>query len=285
MTRTSTHLLAGMAILGLSGVAQAADMGGPYRAPTVVQPIAEASSNGWYLRGDVGVGLTGSGKWSEGTIDAWNADPDFTGRAGWHSRSVGDTGTVGVGVGYQFNEYLRGDITAQYRANTRISGVNYIFADDGNWENKVSGKLRTGVFMANAYADLGNYSGLTPYVGAGLGAAYHRLSATDLGIGPDNDGATGRYTSAGNWQLAWALHTGLAYDLGRNLKLDVGYSYLNLGTAKTGVLKCNDPCGGTTPPKGLGVKDLFSHDLHIGVRYLLNPVERPVYAAPVVAKF
>ena len=286
MTRISTHLLAGLAVLGLSGMAQAADMSGPFRAPTVIEPIAEVSgSTGWYLRGDVGIGINSTPKLNSTGTAGIDANPTAT----WLARDIGDTPFISAGIGYQFTDYLRGDITAEYRASTRfranasyprVADIAYPYYD---------GDLTSTVVMANGYADLGNYSGLTPYIGAGLGVAYNKTGTTyqHTSFQPLGTFADGSLPGQSKWNLAWALHTGVSWDVNPRLKLEMGYSYKSLGEVGTRELRCNEGGGVVTNcNEWLKLKNLASNDLHIGMRWLLNPVApKPAYAAPVVAKF
>ncbi len=288
MTKIAIHLLAGTAILGLSAVAQAADMGGPFRAPTVVQPFAEpVSTGGWYLRGDIGIGINQVPKLSSTGSAGIDANPN----ASWLSKGMADTPFIGAGVGYQFTDYLRGDITAEYRSSTRwrasaryprtATDVAYPFYD---------GSLSSTVVLANGYADLGNYRGLTPYIGAGVGAAYNKMGDTYQHTSFPAYGtfADGVLPGQGKWNFAWALHTGVSWDVNPRLKLEMGYSYKNLGSVKSAELRCNDNPN-VTPRcnEWLSLKNLASNDLHIGMRWLLDPPEAraPVYSAPVVAKY
>jgi opacity protein-like surface antigen len=283
-----TSLLAGTAIFGLSAVVHAADMGGPYRAaPQVISAAPEpAFSSGWYLRGDVGIGLMQKGSWAETTIDSGLYAP-----SGWDSRKLDNVAIFGVGAGYQINEYLRGDVTVQYRTRSKVSGVNSITdtwntttpQTPGGWKDRIDGKLDSFVVMANGYADLGRFSGFTPYVGAGIGVAYNRLSQIDdYGVGTGNAGASGSYGSSSNGSFAWALHGGFAYDLTQNLKMDLGYTYMNLGEARSGDLRCGVPCSGGS----LRIKDITSHDIHLGLRYVFSePAPTYVQRTPIVAKY
>jgi len=287
MTRISIHLMAGVAILGLSGVAQAADMGGPFKAPTVVEPIVDVgTSGGWYLRGDVGIGITSVPKFDSYGPAGINTNPS----ASWLSREIADTPFIGAGVGYQFTDYLRGDITAEYRASTRFranaryprtpTDVAYPFYD---------GSISSTVILANAYADLGNYNGLTPYIGAGVGMAYNKMGDTFQHTSFPAYGtyADGVFGGQGKWSPAYALHTGLTWDVNSRLKLDMGYSYKSLGQVKSGELRCNENPNVTSKcNEWLTLKNLASNDLHIGMRWLINPpTPKPVYSAPVVAKY
>ena len=289
MTKIAIHLLAASAIFGLTGAAQAADLGGPFKAPTVVQPLVDTvGGSGWYLRGDIGIGATlKPTMYSDGP-----AGIDTNASASWMSKSMADTPFIDIGVGYQFTDYLRGDLTAEYRADTRFRGnaryprtptdVAYPFYDGG---------VSSTVVLANAYADLGNYNGLTPYVGAGIGAAYNKMGDTFQHTSFPAFGtyADGVFPGQGKWNLAWALHTGISWDVNPRLKLEMGYSYKSLGTVKSGDLRCNDnPAVNTKCNEWLSLKNLASNDMHIGMRWLLTPPEpkAPVYAPmPVVAKY
>lgn len=288
MTKIAIHLLAGTAILGLSAVAQAADMGGPFRAPTVVQPLTEsAGAGGWYLRGDVGIGINQVPKFSSTGTAGIDSNP----AASWLARDIGDTPFIGAGVGYQFTDYLRGDLTAEYRASTRFrANARYPRTATDVAYPYYDGDVASTVVLANAYADLGNYYGLTPFIGAGVGAAYNKTSDIYQHTSFPAYGtyADGVLPGEGKWNFAWALHTGVSWDVNPRLKLEMGYSYKNLGSVKSGELRCNDnPNVNTRCNEKLTLKNLASNDLHIGMRWLLNPPEpkAPIYTAPVIAKY
>lgn len=287
MTRISIHLLAGLAVLGLSGVAHAADMGGPFRAPTVIEPIAEVSaSSGWYLRGDVGIGINTTPKFSSIGTAGVDANPT----AAWLARDIADTPFIGVGVGYQFTDYLRGDITAEYRSATRFrANASYPRTATDIAYPYYDGDVKSTVVLANGYADLGKYNGLTPYIGAGIGFAYNKTGDTYQHTSFPAFGtyADGVLPGQSKFNLAWALHTGVSWDVNPRLKLEMGYSYKSLGEVGSRELRCNE-AGGVVVAcnEWLKLKNLASNDLHIGMRWLLNPVDpKPVYAQPVVAKF
>ncbi|MEF2072813.1 outer membrane protein [Consotaella aegiceratis] len=108
----------------------------------------------------------------------------------------------GAGVGYRFTDYLRGDLTARY-SKLDVDSDRLSVDEMETWD-----------LMANAYVDLGTFVGFTPYVGAGAGG---------VNVSYD-DGDT--YDS--DWRFAYALMAGVAYDMTRNLTLDVGYRYLDV---------------------------------------------------------
>ena len=111
-------------------------------------------------------------------------------------------------------------------------------------------------------------------------------STTTFGAGGAGNGPSNTFTDAfgskTRTNLAWSLMAGVGVDVTRNVKLEIGYRYLNMGRAETGSLGLSDP-----PNTILRVKNIDSHDLRIGMRWLLNsdccasaPVEQPIFAAP-----
>ena len=174
-------LAAAAAVTLSSSSANAADAPPPIvQAPPI--PWVELGSN-WYLRGDFTYRMF-----------------DVSGASGPE-----DAAGLGAGVGYQFNNWLRGDITLDYQFGSRFSVLD---------NPAVAGaKLWSSALFANGYVDLGTWYGVTPYVGAGVGSAYNYL-------GDD-----------GRWNFAYALMAGAAYHLSPNLSVDFGYRYADLGSA------------------------------------------------------
>ena len=286
MKRIALHLLAGAVAAGLAGSANAADFGAPMPGPGPVVVPYEAPGGGWYLRGDVGVGATTFGAWDESSLAA-----PANGAAGWSSRSMSGSAFLRGGVGYQFNSYLRGDVTVEYRTTGSLHGVNYIYNGGTNqtFADNVSGHWSSVAAMANGYVDMGEFWGLSPFIGAGVGVAHNRLTGVqDTAVGITNLGGFGSYADGGKTNFAWALHAGVGYQVNRNLKLELGYRYMNLGDAKTGALTCYNGAGGFSAQAGCGstltVKKLVTNDVHVGMRWLLNPPEPVAQPIPVYAK-
>ena len=78
-------------------------------------PVVEAS--GWYLRGDVGVGIQ-----NFKTFDHSQTNPAFVWPASWtiNQQEIKDATILGFGIGYEFNSWLRFDVTGEYR--TKVVG-------------------------------------------------------------------------------------------------------------------------------------------------------------------
>jgi opacity protein-like surface antigen len=233
--------------------------------------------------------------------DFWNADPmQLT------DRKVDDSWMVGGGIGYDFG-WVRVDGTADYAFASEVSAIRRatIFGDRGNQFStydryvcegdatcsaKEMGEVERLTFLANAYVDLGEYRGFTPYAGAGIGVSRVAWSWSteetchDKGGGcqPGHDSSGGTQTidhgDSTNWSLAWALMAGVSYRLDDNLLLDFGYRYLSIedGDAVAHVRGTKDGDLGipsaNRKPTDLGViesKDFVSHEVRAGLRYTL----------------
>jgi opacity protein-like surface antigen len=229
---------------------------------------------GWYLRGYIGM----TNQDFDGLEHPAFGVPDYF---EWVHDGEFDSGLLfGAGLGYTFNQWFRVDVTGEYRGKTDFSAMDrYSFNPDPNFDdaeewgvNEYDAKKSEWLFLANAYLDLGEWHRITPYVGAGIGASYNTISGfTDSGFNDlpgDPATPTGGFAGDGSeWQLAWALHAGLAFKATKNLTIDVGYSFLNLGDGKTGTFTANNGACGSTGCHYVTFKDIISHDVKIGFRW------------------
>lgn len=277
--RSLTSLrVAGFAALLAAGAASAADMPAPPPIPMAPPPSYDVGG-GFYLRGDVGMGL-----YQPDAVELRPAIANTT----TLSSSLGNNAFIGIGAGYQFNSFLRADVTGEYRfaSSFRIfeQTTGPLPATPGApGYNIARGRLSSGVVLANAYVDLGTWHRITPYIGAGVGmAALTTSGVTDRGYGAFA-GGFGRAADRTQYNFAWALHAGMTYDLSANLKADVGYRYLNMGTARSSNVVCTVACTSYRAE----IKGLDSHDLRIGLRYVFaDTAVAPSYMpGPLVRKY
>ena len=307
MVRGGILWLASAFVVAAAGAAPAADMlGGPFeRAPEIANPRMEFG-NGWYLRGDTSLTFD--------TQPQLNADLSFSGskkkQTGW---------AIGVGAGYQVNDWLRFDVTYDYRKplSSNATGtpvvcpygltqvndiggpIGFLYNPTNTCVGRSQGKLKRADLMANAYFDLGTWSGLTPYVGAGVGVSYNESQGSvnyfktsdGTPYGADLSGTGGvppvwrdifgnivvpnpavtfakqnwdRYYSGKTYQLAWALMAGLAWNIAERTKLDVGYRYISRGSL-TGVA-----AGAGGGPGTVFKSALTTQEVRVGVRYAIE---------------
>jgi opacity protein-like surface antigen len=266
MVRVKAAVFAGMAAL-FTTAAGAADM--PDLYPPVHAPFYGAG--GWYLRGDIG--FTNQ-QVRDPRFNFIGAPPDSVDVV---SKEFGTGGIFGIGLGYQFNNWLRIDITGEYRTPSIFHSFEIVnFAGTLLPEHNRLIKSEW-VVLGNVYADLGTWYSITPFVGVGIGTANVRLSGfTDTVIAD----STGTLVNANNsaptgsrWNFAWAVHAGLAYRITPEATIEFAYRYLNLGDGVTGPISGFD---GAPEGTSYELKGIDSHDLKFGVRWLLEPMRMPI---------
>ncbi|MGA2290141.1 outer membrane protein [Bradyrhizobium sp.] len=275
MRSVKTFLAAGAVSL-LSSAAFAADLGvapAPYYAPPPAQDFG-----GWYLRGDIGM----TNSFTKLHDNLYDTLP-----AGTSLQQLGQGfsgGTLwGIGAGYQFNSWLRADITGEYRSRVSFSGSDYsIYPNGGGALSDVySGGYTSWVGLVNVYADLGTWWCLTPFIGAGIGGAHIQTSGLqDSGF--TSYGAQSSYFASGasTTNFAWAAHAGVAYKVTNNFTVELAYRYLDMGTAVhgQGIFYDGTPTGVST----FQFRDITSQDLKIGVRWTCCDLPPP--PPPIIRK-
>ncbi len=287
------------AVVAMTSLAQAADLLPP-PPPVEPAPIMPAPEfGGWYLRGDVGLAI------ETGSINpVISPNPLINAPAGafntFYNPSISAAGLFDAGVGYQINNWLRFDVTGEYRGGSHFQALEQVgvppaagFAQGYQNANFYRADASSIVGLVNGYVDIGTWYGVTPFVGAGVGVAQNRLSGlTDNGFTytPSvftNGGApTGGYFSDGTkTSFAWALMAGLDFNVTENLKLELGYRFLDYGKLASGASNCFNGtganggfslanCGGSS--NYLSTGNLVSQDFRIGLRWTF--VEPPSYA-------
>jgi len=269
--RLKIFIFAAIASLATS-TAHGADYSQPMPPPP--QPMYQPSpaqdfSEGWYLRGFVGIGINNSYQ-----LDYIQNPAHVTGFV-FDQHSIADTFFLGAGIGYEWNNWLRFDVTGEYRGRTQVNARGVYDPVTGQGD-AYQGYLKSWVFLANAYVDLGTWNCFTPFVGVGVGAAHNQLvDFVDMGIGTTGAGF-GRNSS--EWHPAWALYAGVAYNVSKTLKVELAYRYLNYGSI-TDTIDCIGGC----IPDSYKLSKLYSNDIMLGLRWTCceaPPAPRYVYTPP-----
>jgi opacity protein-like surface antigen len=258
------------AVLLAASVAQAADM--PMYTP---RPVVIEEYSNWYLRGDIGFSNQSLGSlFSQqyaGLLAVQNVDRGFD-----------SAPFFGLGIGYNYNDWLRFDVTGEYRGKANFHGL-----DIGTWPvgmcggappcyivDRYNASKSEWTFLLNGYVDLGTWHNVTPFVGAGVGFSYntiHNFGDFSTCLNSSNCSAAGgsdaSFNTASKWNFAWALHAGLAYRVSKNLTVELAYRYLDLGNATTGT-GVNFDQSQTFPP--FEFRHLTSHDVKLGLRFTLD---------------
>ncbi len=277
MASIKTVAAGGLLAALVSGSALAADLLPP-PPPLPAAPVA-VEFGGWYLRGDIGVSSQNVDRLENPALDqAFPAAVEVI------DKSFDSAPTIGAGVGYQVNSFLRFDATLEYRARASFSALDrYAPVGTTAWiaPNEYTARKSEVVGLVNAYVDLGTWYGITPFVGAGIGVSHVMIDGFK-----DTNVATGGLAyseSADKTNFAWALYAGLGYQVSPGLALELAYRYIHLGDGQTG--NTVTYTGGDAVPDAWHLKGIDSHDFKIGMRWLLNaPVAVPVHR-PLITKF
>lgn len=206
-----------------------------------------------YLRADVGSSLSGDPSLSWPAAAGGAARGDKVDNVEIRSTYVFEGGAGCSSRGW------RGEAMLGYRGSRKIEGEPLIWAPpNAAAPDPLQTRVSTYSLMLNGYRDLAGWGNLTPYIGAGLGLAYHVVDAVSF-TQPANpmeiDGARGV-------SFAWQLMAGIGYRLSDQATLDVGYRYADMGRAASGRA---DSGGGIHPH--VSIDDITAHELKLGVRY------------------
>ncbi|GEO87315.1 MULTISPECIES: outer membrane protein [Alphaproteobacteria] len=264
--KTSLFVVAAVLLAGTA--AHSADIYQPEPVPYEAPEVQVTEASGWYLRGDAGYDfnkLRGA-EYFQGSnsnlVDFDDAD-------------LKNSFTLGAGVGYQINNYLRTDLTFDYMFKSDFDG-----STSGTCGSPLVpctssdvAAMRAYTLMANAYVDIGSYGMVTPYVGAGIGGAYVQWdNLKNTACADDGSGCDGevKHSGRGDWRFAYQLMAGASIDVTCNVKADVGYRFRHtLGGDMFGY----NSNGGPGYDKGF-----YSHEAHVGARYLFGACAEPVAA-------
>jgi opacity protein-like surface antigen len=268
MTSLKVAFLSG-AVAFCATMAHAADL--PVKALPPVEEFVSAS--GWYLRGDIGITNQQFHRLHQRLYDVPGTIVEPVG-FGWDSASL-----FGLGVGYKFNNWFRGDITGEYRSRANFHGSDHVTFPGGEGVDNYSGSKSEWVVLANAYFDLGTWWCVTPYIGAGVGMANIRIDGfRDDGF--NNFGISTAYAAnSDKWNFAWAAHAGISYQVTPAMAIDLGYRYLSMGDGTTGATRAFDNSFTNGGP--FTFRNINSHDLKLGVRWMLDA---PVAPAPLMRR-
>lgn len=254
-----------------SAPAEAADLG--YEGSIKDAPVP-VSRRTWYLKGTIGLKNEDADTiWTNG---GGTEGPGYqSGNFTVNYIDIERKAIFGLGVGVEYNSWLRFDVTGEYRGRQRFNARDYNHVDDYNNDYKADLDSWLGLF--NAYVDLGTWRGFTPYVGGGIGfSTFEVENFKDVNV--QNSAVYTGDKDKTSVNFAWALYAGLSYDVTPNLTFDLAYRYADLGDAETG--RATDTTGARWYT-GLEIQDITSHDILFSARYRLD---RPQPAYPVAFK-
>ncbi len=295
-SRLAVVATAAGALAALMTPSHAADLRGSikdygYTAPMPV--VSHAAAGPCYVRADVGgvIASDPNGSWpvynevftgdgnNNGIIDQGEVDYVPAGRS-IRGESLDGTWLAEVGAGCgSGSQGFRGEITFGFRGKQDYTGEPHIYngtligdpvgTTPPDIDDPIHTSLQTHTVMLNAYYDFGVIYGVVPYIGAGIGAAYHQVDEVYF---TQNPNLTNRISGNEDVSLAWSLMAGFGYQISDRAILDVGYRYIDLGEARSGRV---DNAGFVNPP--LRFDDISAHEIKVGLRYHFGGDSRPTY--------
>ncbi len=174
----------------------------------LLSPVMAVDSSSIYVKGAAGIGF--NQKISGDYYKDWGAkkskSPIFM-----------------IGGGYKFNDNLRADLNLGFLTNVKVN-AKYGAATQKN---------KSMFVLANGYYDIGEYNGFIPYGTLGVGLANNKsgdmfFDNTFKGdVGVDKGKVSKKATS-----FAWNVGAGVQYSIAPEVKLDLGYRYMDLGKLK-----------------------------------------------------
>ena len=136
------------------------------------------------------------------------------------------------------------------------------------------------LILANIYADLGTWSGFTPFIGLGIGGSRNTITAfTDI-CTTCPGGGVAHGASATKTNFAWAVHAGVAYKVTKTrVTVEFAYRYVDLGDALSGDLVTY--LGQNNVNNPMHFRSITSHDFRFGVRWMFDSgPKQPMYDYP-----
>lgn len=277
----------------------------PAAVPVPAPVPVPTTPSGWYLRADIGVGFADSPKITQngrlfgltdspGPANTFASPTPFGANPAWFNSDFNTFVSGGIGAGYNWGRGFRSDVTAEARTIGKADGIGaysyqrYALQDDGTGTGtnrylpvvdatgrpvNINGayndhtEVDTKVFLFNAYYDVAHWGPFKPYIGAGIGFTYSRVSRDSTLV--ETNSSTGVATTTTNNQnrdtfgLAAAATAGVSYDLTQSISLDVNYRYLYLQGSTIDL-----PYTGGTSRVSLG--DYGEHALRTGLRFNID---------------
>jgi len=217
-----------------------------------------------YFRADVGYSVSSD---PEARWAVTNAGGTFIGDS-VNGENLEDSwfGEAGVGCGKGSSRGLRAELMLGVHSSRDFNGQPLPLPTAP--VDPMHFSLRTYTAMLNVYKDLGSYGRFTPYVGAGVGAAYHEMSEVYF---TGNPLLVNRIRGNSDLSLAWSLMAGFGYRISERAILDVGYRFIDLGTIESDRA---DSAGFVNP--AVHVDDLYAHEIKVGLRYSFGGSNRVV---------
>ncbi len=246
---------------------------GGLKDPAIQQDIILPEANAyqeyaeWYIRGDLGIGrfsdMDGSGD-VDGTsfaMSGFEFDNAFS---------------AGVGFGRYITPHIRLGLDIDYRHKTDSTFDAGTPAGLPHLENfgTVPLEFNSTSIMVNAVYDFAPNRRFSPYLGGGVGWAFHQMKLDASTFSNDFDAdtideiGTVNTTKSNSSSFSANIMTGMSVNIRQGLYLDVGYKFSYLGSANMDYDYSHDDVdAGATKSSSIELDDILTHEFKIGLRY------------------
>jgi opacity protein-like surface antigen len=202
-----------------------------------------------YLRLDGGATMFDQANVDQAQVLGYDTDYGFsdgstTGYSVAINEAIANTGFIEGGAGCQVSDSMRIEVTGGVRLKSSVSDP---------YVDSLSADLTSHTIFVSGFWDITNYGGFTPYIGGGVGAAYHQITDLTFPVGA-SDGS--------NWDFAYHFTAGMSYDITSALKFDLAYRYINMGDAFSGT-----DLAAVSGPGPITIHDISAHEVKAGLRY------------------
>lgn len=139
--------------------------------------------------------------------------------------------SLGLGVGYQWNPFIRSEIEGQIRFFSIKSSARAHYKNGKGLDLNLKGRLLNVGAMLHTFWDILPHQSLCPFLGAGIGMAANHSSGFKL----QNPSYTDEWQPRRNqtkYNLSYQLTAGVHTDL-KGVRLELFYRYANLGKFKS----------------------------------------------------
>ncbi len=167
------------------------------------------------------------------------------------------TGVFGAAVGLNLKKWgapVRAEVEYAYRTDFNYNpNPNFVNAA---LPSKSTNSVTTQTLLVNGFYDFDTGTKFTPFVGAGIGAAFLNTSTKGTVI---STGATENVSNS-RTNFAWSVGAGVNYAIDTHWSADLAYRYLDLGSVDFGNTV-------TSASKGQMTGDFTAHEVLAGLRY------------------
>ena len=149
---------------------------------------------------------------------------------------------------------LRTDVTASYRPGYSQNTT------DPSTGIMQSSKIKSLAGFLNAYFDVPTGPlPITPYLGAGVGAARNEVGTTTESLGP----LSATLAGATKTSFAYQAMAGFSFPIFIGVAVDAGYHFVDLGRFSTGSVATQNGVSATVGSSGGTLK---AHEVQVGLR-------------------